>query len=306
MMKIITLTLNPAYDVHCEVESFRPFHENYVRRSHIEAGGKGVNISRALTVNGIPNTAFIALGRQNSSAFEGALLEYGIRYSGIFHKGKIRENITIHSEGMEETRLSFNGEITDDNLMDEAEYLVLSDCDADTVLVLSGRIPKGITVERVKLFLAAVKETGARIVIDSNSFTVADYLAVRPFLIKPNQEEISRYTGRTVDSLEAAEQIANDLAKSGIENVMVSMGGKGLAYAGNEGHFSIPEYKINVLSTTGAGDSTVAGFLAGLYRGYSMTDTVKLAFAFGTASCMRRGTLPPLADNVEEIFSSLK
>ncbi len=189
-MKIITLTLNPAYDRHCEIESFRPFRENYVKRSYLEAGGKGVNISRALTANGIPNSAFIALGRQNSAAFEGSLLEYGIRYSGIFHDGRIRENLIIHSQGMSETRINFDGAVSDDNLIDETEYLVLSDCDPDTYLVLAGRVPRGISVDRVRALLLAIKDTGAKIIVDSNSFSLADYLAVRPTLIKQNKEEI--------------------------------------------------------------------------------------------------------------------
>ncbi len=305
-MKIITLTLNPAYDVHCEVESFRPFHQNYVKRTQIEAGGKGVNVSRALSVNGIPNSAFIALGRENSAAFEASLLEYGISYSGIFHGGKIRENIMIHSEGMEETGISFEGEMPDAGFIDQAEYLVLSDCDPDTVLVLSGRIPRGLTVERVRSILIAAKELGARIVLDSNSFSIADCIAIKPFLIKPNQEEVARYTGRTVDSLEMAEQVANDLTRYGIEHVLVSMGKMGLAYAGGDGHFSIPGKNVAALSATGAGDSTVAGFLAGLYRGLGIRETVKLAFSFGTAACMRRGTQPPLPENIKEIYESLE
>ncbi len=304
-MKIITLTLNPAYDRHCDIEYFRPFRENYVKKTHLEAGGKGVNLSRALTENGIPNTAFIALGRQNSSAFEASLFEYGIRYSGIFHDGKIRENIIVHSPGMDETRISFEGDTADENLIDETEYLVLSDCDPDTYLVMAGRIPRGITVERVREFLLAVKETGARVIVDSNSFSLADYLAVKPFLIKPNQEEISAFTGRTVDSLETAEQIANDLYRSGIENVLISMGAKGLAYAGDDGHFAIPGKKINTISTIGAGDCTLAGYLAGLYRGMPPFEATKLAFAFGTATCLRPGTLPPLPENIKEIFDSL-
>lgn len=303
--KIITLTLNPAYDVHCEIESFRPFHENYVKRAQTEAGGKGVNISRALTVNNIPNSAFIALGRQNSSAFEGALLKDGIRYSGIFHSGKIRENFVVHSENMEETRISFEGIIKDTDLMDQAEYLVLSDCDPDTILVFSGRVPRGIPIERVRSFLLAVKETGAKIVVDSNSFSLADYLAVKPWLIKPNQEEVTLFTGRSVDSIEMAEQVANDLHSSGIENVIVSMGMKGLCFANAEGHFSIPGIKLNPISTIGAGDSAIAGFLAGIYKGYSTRDAVKLAFAFGTAACLRSGTLPPLPANIKEIFDKL-
>ncbi len=305
-MKIIALTLNPAYDVHWEIENYRPFHSNYIRTTYVEAGGKGVNVSRALKANGIPNSLFVAMGRKNSSAFEGALLDAGIRYSGIFHDGKIRENIIIHSEGMEDTRISFDGVVGDEDLMDQAEYLVLSDCDADTVLVFCGRVPRGISVERVRAFLAAVKETGARVVINSNSFSVADCLKIQPYMIKPNREELSLYKGREIDSLAAAEEVANELHATGIEHVLVSMGQKGIAYAGRDGHFTVTGEKINTVSSTGAGDSTLAGFLAGQYKGFDVRSSVRLALAFGNASCMEQGTRPPLPQNVHAIYENLK
>lgn len=108
-MQILTLTLNPAFDIHCGVKAFIPERENYMRSFRRHIGGKGVNISRALHENGVESTAFVVLGRQNSADFERELSACGIRYVPVYVNGRIRENITIHPEDAAETRISFEG-----------------------------------------------------------------------------------------------------------------------------------------------------------------------------------------------------
>ena len=108
-MKIITITLNPAFDVHCFSENFRPYHENLAKITASEAGGKGVNISRALTVCGTENLAFVVLGEENGDGFARAMSADGMTYRTISVAGRIRENITLHTDHADETRISFSG-----------------------------------------------------------------------------------------------------------------------------------------------------------------------------------------------------
>ena len=89
-MNIITITLNPAFDVHCFAEHFNPFHENLARITDKSAGGKGVNSSRALTANGVENTALVVLGDENADDFRRCLSEYGMNVKEIVVKGRIR------------------------------------------------------------------------------------------------------------------------------------------------------------------------------------------------------------------------
>ena len=108
-MKIITLTLNPAFDIHCYTENFKPYHENLAKITDRDASGKGVNISRALKATGVDSLAFLVLGDENADSFERGLKADGLNYRAVTVSGRIRENITLHTEGADETRISFAG-----------------------------------------------------------------------------------------------------------------------------------------------------------------------------------------------------
>ena len=107
-MNIVTLTLSPAFDMHCHADKLILDHENLVYMDLCQAGGKGVNISRALVHNGTPNRALLVLGQENADSFMRNLDIDGVTYEAITAPGRIRENITIHT-GSAETRISFPG-----------------------------------------------------------------------------------------------------------------------------------------------------------------------------------------------------
>ena len=95
-MKIVTLTLNPAFDVHCFCDNFKPYHESIAQMTSRDAGGKGVNVSRALTANGTENLAIVVVGKENGTEFCQALQKDGLSVFAIWVDGRIRENITLH------------------------------------------------------------------------------------------------------------------------------------------------------------------------------------------------------------------
>ena len=120
-MNIVTLTLNPAFDIHCYAQDFQPFHENLARITANDAGGKGVNISRALTECGVDNTALVVLGEENGDSFRRALTADSIPFREIAVAGRIRENITLHTNNAPETRISFAGFNANDGLIDRVQ-----------------------------------------------------------------------------------------------------------------------------------------------------------------------------------------
>ena len=108
-MEIITLTLNPAFDLHCRADGFMPYRESFVELTEREAGGKGVNISRALLANGIVSEAVIIVGRENGDEFCERLKRDSLSVEAIVCDGRIRENLTLHENKNPETRISFGG-----------------------------------------------------------------------------------------------------------------------------------------------------------------------------------------------------
>lgn len=305
-MKIITLTLNPAFDVHCRTPHFEPFHENLATVTEREAGGKGVNISRALTVNSIENLAFVVLGEENGSDFRRALDADSMKYLEITVPGRIRENITLHADDADETRISFTGFDADDSLITRTEAELLPYVDKDCIITFTGRVPSGISMQSVKAMLRTFMSCGAKVVIDSRSFSKDDLIEMKPWLIKPNQEEISYYLSREINSFEDTLSAAKELNSMGIENVMISLGSKGALLVCSKGAFTAVPPKIEALSTIGAGDSSIAGFLAAAKCGKSCEEMLRSAVAYGTAACMSSGTRPPLPCDVESVYESIQ
>ncbi|MBE6531791.1 MAG: 1-phosphofructokinase family hexose kinase [Ruminococcaceae bacterium] len=307
MKKIITITLNPAFDLHYAMDEFRAGKENYVKSSTCDAGGKGINISRALLSNDVDNTAFVILGDENGAAFEQGLIRDGVKYTPLHTQGRIRENITIHPASGAETRISLdNFSLTDKTLTDLGVMLEMA-VDEDTIIAFSGRNPKGVTKQDVMAFLKRLKDKGAKIAVDSNSFTPDDLMLIHPWFIKPNEQEIAAFLGREINDVEDAAARAKELVERGVaEEVMISMGGLGSAWSDGKRTLIVSVPKIeNPVSTIGAGDSTVAGYIAATAKGYSKEDSLRLACAFGTSACMTEGTRPPMADDVKKVYDKV-
>ena len=302
-MKIYTVTLNPAYDIHAYAEHFVPFHENLAHIQSREAGGKGLNISRALHAGKIPNTAVIVLGTDNGADYRQYLSETGMDCLLFENAGRIRENLTLHCADASETRISFSGFRLDGSILTQIlETLMVDD---QAIITFTGRIPDGVSTEQAKAFLKALQEKGARIVLDSRSFTLEDMYDVQPWLIKPNQEEISAFFGCAVESVRDAAEKATEIAAHGIPNVMISLGHQGalLAAGGTVLHAVPPE--IDVLSTIGAGDSTIAGFIAAAIQEQPPAQCLQTAVAFGTAACLTEGSQPPQIHEADKIYQQI-
>lgn len=303
-MSIYTITLNPAYDVHAYAEHFAPYRENLAAVTSRQAGGKGVNLSRALKNGGTDNTAVVVLGRDNGEEFKQELEAAGLSTLLLEQPGRIRENLTLHCADAPETRISFSGFAADDSLLDRVSALL--QVEEGTIVTFTGRVADGMSMDRVKDFLLELQSRGARIVLDSKSFSLEDILALRPWLIKPNQEEVSEYLGREIATLDRAAREADVFARHGIANVMVSLGEQGaLLLCGGRCYVATPP-KVDALSTIGAGDSTLAGFIAAAQKGADPADCLRTAVTYGTAACLTEGTLPPTAEGIAQILPEVQ
>ena len=300
-MKIYTLTLNPAYDVHAFAKSLAINCENLAEMQSREAGGKGVNISRALCNGQIPNTAIVVLGKENGDEFKNSISDMDCVL--LEKEGRIRENLTFHLENGTETRISFSGFPVDDGILEEVFKNIV--IEKDTIVTFTGRIPAGISKENAKEFLKILHKKGARIVLDSKSFTIEDIFEIKPWLIKPNQEEISDYLGCEIKTLSEVLEKASVFTEHGITNTMVTLGEQGAALLTEDKVYIATCPVIEAISTIGAGDSTIAGFLAGAYADDTAMGCLKTAVSFGTAACLTPGTLPPKKEDIEKIYAQI-
>ncbi|MBQ8284499.1 MAG: 1-phosphofructokinase family hexose kinase [Clostridia bacterium] len=298
--KIITLTLNPAFDLHCYTKEFVACKENIATVTDFDAGGKGVNVSRALQANGIDNISIALLGEENGAAFTAALEKEGLYLQSVCVAGRIRENITIHTENAPETRLSFDGFTATSEALKEIVNRI-GEVKDDTLIALTGSLPRGMSIEAVKEVMQEFVRQGAKLIIDSRSFSLSDLVECSPFLIKPNEQEIQTYTGVCPSNEKEAATLAETLRQKGVENVLLSLGARGAVLSCAEGIFYGKAPKIEAISTIGAGDSMIAGFLSAYVQGKTKSEVLKSAIAYGTAACLQKGTKPPLPKDVVAI-----
>ncbi|MBP3591719.1 MAG: 1-phosphofructokinase family hexose kinase [Clostridia bacterium] len=296
-MNIITLTLNPAFDLHCYAERFFPYRENVFEITARDAGGKGINVSRALTKNGVKNTAACIIGSENGEEFLKMLKAEGLSLAAVTAEGRIRENITLHEKEKPETRISFPGFACTPSVLSELRSAIGA-IGEGSVCVFAGSAPAGLSEETLVSFLKAIKDAGASLVIDSRSVSLPALIDLKPMLIKPNREEAERALGVSIDGIEDAAHAARSLQEKGIENVLLSLGSEGAILAAKEGVYHATAPKVEVLSTIGAGDSTIAGFLSAVAEGFEKEKCLLRAVAYGSAACLLEGTAPPLPEDV--------
>lgn len=301
-MHIRTLTLNPAFDLHYQVQAFRVGAENYAQSVRRDAGGKGINTARALTVNGVKCTAFAVLGRDNAAEFEQRLCADRLPYRAVYVPGAIRENMTVHSDGGAETRISLDQFVVPPDTL--ASLLQqLTPVAADCVLAVGGRIPQGLTLGDVTAFLSTLRRWGTRVVLDSNSMTVESLRRVHPMLVKPNQSELAALCGALpgADPTDPA-ACAVRLVREGLcEQALITLGADGAWYSDGARLFRVEAPPIRSVSTIGAGDSVIAGFLAAWAQSAPIDEVLRTAISWGTAACLTPGTHPPTPDRIHAI-----
>lgn len=300
-MNIFTLTLNPAFDIHAYTDVFTAEAENLITITSKDSGGKGVNISTALDNSNVKNTSIIVLGEDNSDEF---IKNLSLSDPLLFYKkGRIRENLTIHTK-TKETRISYEGFTLSDDIFEE--ILSTVKINENDIFTFTGSVPKGISKNSIIKFLKSLKNYGARLVIDSKSITLSDLYSLSPWLIKPNEEEISAYFNEEIHTLDQAAEYALTMHNKGIENVIISLGEKGAVLATDGNHYKVVPPKISVKSTVGAGDSSIAGFIYAKTKCFSNLEKLKFAVSFGSAACKTAGTTPPKFSDITEIYNAIK
>lgn len=259
---IYTVTFSPTLDYVVEVDNFQQGAINRTSSEKVYPGGKGVNVSIALKNFGYENTALGFIAGFTGAEIKRLLHGIGVRNNFInVEKGMSRINMKIISK--EETAINGQGpEITDEDLgILYARLRCLVDGD---YLVLAGHIPDTLPSDMYKQVLQFLEGRSLNVVVDAERELLTDTLQYHPWLIKPNRDELGEIFGVQINTREEAVPYAHKLQEMGARNVLVSMGALGAVLVAEDGTiYSAAAIKGDVVSTVGAGDSMVAGFIAG-------------------------------------------
>ena len=289
---IYTVTLNPALDKTVEIQDFAVDSVNQVTAMRTDPGGKGINVSKVIQKLGRKSVAAGILGGDTGNAILSALEAMGLETSFRFVEGETRTNLKIvdpaeHTNtDINEPGITLSEEILDSYLKELLEKLVPGD-----IMVLSGSLPMGSPKDTYYTWVKACKEAGAKVILDADGELFAAGIKASPYLIKPNDHELSGFMGRTLSTPAELAKAARQMMESyGIEKIVVSMGGAGALFVTKEDTIYAEGLKVPVGSTVGAGDSVVAALAVAEEAGMSLEDTVRLATATGAANVMCSGT----------------
>lgn len=286
---IYTLTLNPTLDYTVKIDRLERGKIILSDSQHIVFGGKGINVSLVLKELEIPS---VALGF--AAGFVGYGLIEELENKGISHnfvhlkEGNSRINVKIRDGS--ETDINTVGPNVPSEALEEL-LCKLEKLQKGDVLVLAGTVPPLISKNIYADIMERLENKGVLFVVDAIKETLLSALEFKPFLIKPNAEELGDIFGCEIESFEDALFYGEKLQQMGAQNVLVSMGAKGAVLKGADGKdYTVKAPKITPKSTVAAGDSTVAGFLAGYLKTGDLEYSLKLGVACGTATATCIGT----------------
>jgi len=289
--KIVTVTLNPALDATLWLDSLDFAEPNEAERELLYAGGKGVNISRVLASLGIEAKAYGICGSDNAGRFLSLLDGDGVTHDFVRVEGAVRENLTINIPNGRFLKINRKGCGVSVEAMRQLRQKLEDEVNGGekTLMVFAGSLPPNVTPEAYKAFLLSFRQENVFFALDNAFFKLEDLEEIRPFVVKPNLLEFRKMSGSELRTEQSILKLARSMGGY-VAHILVSLGGKGLIYAGEEGAFRYHNPPVVVKSTVGAGDTTLAAFLSALQRGESASDAAHYAAAAGSASVTLDGT----------------
>lgn len=278
MARVLTVTLNPALDLTVQLPALRLGEVNRSDNLQVHAAGKGLNVAQVLADLGHQLTVTGFLGEANAQPFEQLFAARGFADEFVRVAGETRSNIKLAEA---------DGRITDINgpglevgaaqreeLLARLERLV----PGHELVVVAGSLPRGVEVPWFVEMLQRLARLGARVALDTSGAALREGLALSPWLIKPNEEELAQARGLDPADAQALADAARRL-NARIEHVVMSQGAAGVSWFSPAAAWHAQPPKVRVVSTVGAGDSLLAGMLHGLLAGWPAERTLAHATA---------------------------
>ena len=299
---IYTVTFNPAIDYVVHFDRLVPGEINRNEAEEFQFGGKGINVSNVLRTLGFDTVALGFVAGFIGEGFEKGLAEMGLK-TDLIHVREGMTRINVKVKAAEETEINGIGPVITEADMEKL-YEKLDKIGPEDVLVLSGSIPKCLPGDTYERIMARLDGRGIPIAVDATKDLLVNVLKYHPFLIKPNNHELGEIFGKVLKSDEEIADCARKLQELGGRNILVSMAGAGALLLDEKGQVHrIGCPKGKVLNSVGAGDSMVAGFLAGWLGKGDYDYALKLGTATGSATAFSIGLAEkPL---IEQLLATL-
>lgn len=280
---IYTVTLNPSIDYVIKVDKLTTGNINRVNEEHVYPGGKGINVTRILKSLDNDNIALGFVSGFTGDYIINSLQELNLKSDFIKVKeGFTRINVKVKSE--EETEINGQGPKISEEELNQFYKVIDKLVDGD-ILILSGSIPSCLDERLYESIMKKVEDRDIKVIVDATKNLLLNVLKYKPFLIKPNNHELAEMFNVELNSTEDVVFYARKLKEMGAQNVLISMGKEGaLLVTENDEVFASSVAKGEVVNSVGAGDSMVAGFIAGYLKSNSYEEALRLGAASGGAT----------------------
>ncbi len=304
---IYTVTLNPALDKTVEIPGMALDTVNRITEMRTDPGGKGINVSKVIAKLGGESCAAGILGGESGKMLEKLLENENFTTQFRFVEGQTRTNIKIiDREGHTNTDINEPGLTVTAAELDALLRELLAELRPGDIVVLAGSLPKGAPQDTYRSWTAACKKAGARVFLDADGALLAEGIKAAPYLIKPNDGELSRLAGKKLETLEELTAEGRKLLECGIERVVISLGGCGALYLRKGSTIYAEGLRVPVGSTVGAGNSVVAALAYAEAQGLSEEEAVRLSTAAGAANVMCSGTQAAEREAVEALLPKVR
>ena len=300
---IYTITFNPALDYIVKMDEFNLGHVNRSNNEFIYAGGKGINVSIVLNNLEVKSKALGFIAGFTGDEIERRVREFGCDTDFIkLKEGMSRINVKIKADV--ESEINGGGPDISAEALQEL-YGKLDTLTSGDILVLAGSIPKTMPTDVYERIMERLQEKSVKFIVDTTGESLLKVLKYNPFLIKPNHHELGELFGVRLNNKEEVIEYAKKLKDMGAQNVIISMAGDGAVLINSNGDVTTSNVPKGVVkNSVGAGDSMVAGFIAGYLNSEKIEDGFKLGVATGSASAFSEGLATK--DYVYELLEQVK
>jgi 6-phosphofructokinase 2 len=301
---ILTITLNPAVDKSTTIDKLIPEKKLRCSQMIVEAGGGGINVSKAIKKLGGETFAIFPSGGVNGKVLENHLDELGIRYAAIPVEEETRENIVVtETSGNAQYRFVLPGAPMKPEFQQNLVKSIYALPDKPSIIVASGSLPPGVSDTFYAELALVAKELGAKYIVDTSGAPLQLAAKEGVYLLKPNLNELCKLAEKETLELNEVDDAALEVVNRGhCEAIVVSLGPSGALLVTKNGYEHIPAPAVKKLSTVGAGDSMVAGMAWMISQEKSWTEVVRFGVACGTASTMNAGSRLFDVDSVYKLY----
>lgn len=291
---VLTVTLNPAVDKTCELETLLPGEVNRLEKSASVAGGKGINVTKVLRQFHMPVSAVGFLGGSGGRLIEDAMEKMGVECHFTSIKGETRTNVNILAKDGTVTEILEPGpKIDSEELADFRKQFTgcLERCEW---VVLSGSVPLGVPEDIYGQLILECHKAGRRVCLDASGEILREGIKAKPHMVKPNKKELEYLAGGPIQGYENLASEAKKLVEGGVGKVILSLGAEGLMYVDGQQVLYEAARKVEAVNTVGCGDTVVASLCMSQLAGEEPDILLKKASAMAAANALTRenGRIP--------------